>query len=142
MEGGIIHDKYVDFMAGIDRSIRDNRGCYIRTDYRVVCDRIGCCDGHGSLRSSCSCSADSYGYRLDRLLDEKHRLNVEPTNADRVLGKEGIVIKTIDPMEGKGQVKVIGQTWSAKSDRVIEEGRKIRVTGMEGVKLIVEEMYN
>lgn len=75
-------------------------------------------------------------------LDEKHRLNVEPTNADRVLGKEGIVIKTIDPMEGKGQVKVIGQTWSAKSDRLIEEGRKIRVTGMEGVKLIVEELYN
>ncbi len=73
-------------------------------------------------------------------LDERHRVNVEPTNADRVLGKEGLVTVTINPIEGKGQVKVIGQTWSAKSDRQIEEGKKIRVTGMEGVKLIVEEI--
>ena len=73
-------------------------------------------------------------------LDEKHRVNVEPTNADRVLGKEGIVIKAIDPIEGKGQVKVIGQTWSAKADHMIAEGSKIRVTQMEGVKLIVEEI--
>ena len=73
-------------------------------------------------------------------LDERHRVNVEPTNADRVLGKEGLVTVTINPIEGKGQVKVIGQTWSAKSDRQIEQGRKIRVTGMEGVKLIVEEI--
>ena len=73
-------------------------------------------------------------------LDEKHRLSVEHTNADRVLDKEGIVIKAIDPMEGKGQVKVIGQTWSAKADHIIAEGTKIRVTGMEGVKLIVEEI--
>ena len=73
-------------------------------------------------------------------LDAKHRLNVEPTNADRVLGKEGIVIKAIDPIEGKGQVKVIGQTWSAKADRQIEEGKKIRVKSMEGVKLVVEEI--
>lgn len=73
-------------------------------------------------------------------LDAKHRLETEPTNADRVLGQEGIVIKTIDPMEGKGQVKVIGQVWSAKADTIIAEGQKVKVKSMEGVKLIVEEV--
>ena len=74
------------------------------------------------------------------IIDNKITSRREPTNADRVLGHEGIVIKTIDPIDGKGQVKVIGQTWSAKASRSIPEGAKIRVTGMEGVKLIVEEM--
>ena len=72
-------------------------------------------------------------------LDARHR-DVEHTNADRVLGKEGVVIKTIDPIEGKGQVKVMGQVWSAKADHVIEEGKLVTVNSMEGVKLLVEEI--
>jgi carbon starvation protein CstA len=72
-------------------------------------------------------------------LDERHRMNAEHTNADRVLGKEGIVIKTIDPLAGVGQVKVIGQVWSAKADTVIDEGTLVTVRSMEGVKLIVEK---
>ena len=72
-------------------------------------------------------------------LDAKHKL-AEPTNADRVIGQEGIVIKAIDPIEGKGQVKVIGQTWSAKSNKAIAEGTKVKVTALEGVKIIVEEI--
>jgi membrane protein implicated in regulation of membrane protease activity len=72
-------------------------------------------------------------------LDAKHK-TAEPTNADRTIGQEGVVIKTIDPLEGKGQVKVIGQVWSAKADKTISEGAKVRVKAMEGVKLIVEEI--
>ena len=74
------------------------------------------------------------------MFDAKHKRELSPTNADRVLGHEGIVIKTIDPMEGKGQIKVLGQVWSAKADKVIEEGSKVKVLSMEGVKLIVEEL--
>ncbi len=73
-------------------------------------------------------------------LDAKHGLNSEPTNADRVIGKDGIVIKTIDPVEGKGQVKVMGQVWSAKADHIIEEGQKVTVRSLEGVKIVVEEV--
>ncbi|SCW36836.1 Membrane protein implicated in regulation of membrane protease activity [Ruminococcaceae bacterium YRB3002] len=72
-------------------------------------------------------------------IDRKGR-GTEPTNADRTIGQEGIVIKAIDPIEGKGQVKVIGQVWSAKADSNINEGARIMVLGLEGVKLVVEEI--
>lgn len=63
------------------------------------------------------------------------------TNADRIIGAEGVVIKRIDPVENTGQVKVMGQVWSAKSTdgRVFEEGAVVTVTALEGVKVIVEE---
>jgi len=71
------------------------------------------------------------------IIDRKGRGNV-PTNADRVIGQEGIVIKDIDVIDGKGQVKVMGQVWSAKADNNIAEGTKVIVLSMEGVKLVVE----
>ena len=46
-----------------------------------------------------------------RYLDTK---NVA-TNADRVIGKTAIVIQDIDNIEGKGQVNISGQIWSARS---------------------------
>ncbi|MBO4636446.1 MAG: NfeD family protein [Clostridiales bacterium] len=73
-------------------------------------------------------------------LDKKNAENREPTNADRLIGKEGIVIKTIDPIDGKGQVKVMGQVWSAKAARNIQEGAKVKVISLEGVKLFVEKI--
>lgn len=64
-----------------------------------------------------------------------------PTNADRILEKEGIVTENIDPVSGSGQVKVLGQSWSAKSedDRMILAGSKVVVRQIEGVKAVVEE---
>ena len=73
-------------------------------------------------------------------IDAKHSRKADPTNADRVIGKEGIVIKAIDPMAGQGQIKVLGQVWSAKADKAIDEGAKVVVLSMEGVKLIVKEV--
>ena len=75
-------------------------------------------------------------------IDAKHSRKADPTNADRVIGKEGVVIKTIEPLSGKGQVKVMGQVWSAKSDsnQTIVEGTKIEVLSIESVKLIVKEI--
>ena len=64
-----------------------------------------------------------------------------PTNADRILEREGIVTENIDPVSGSGQVKVLGQDWSAKSedDRMILAGSKVVVRQIEGVKAVVEE---
>ena len=73
------------------------------------------------------------------IIDKKGR-GTEPTNADRLIGQEGVVIKDIDPIEGKGQVKVMGQVWSAKAGGSIREGSRVKVTGLEGVKLTVEEI--
>lgn len=40
---------------------------------------------------------------------------VVPTNADRFIGQTGLVIEDIDPVAGRGQVRSLGQIWSAVS---------------------------
>lgn len=64
----------------------------------------------------------------------------EATNADRYIGKTGIVIEAIDNENAKGLVKVDSSTWTARSedDQPIEEGALVTVTAIEGVKLIVK----
>lgn len=66
------------------------------------------------------------------------------TNSDRNIGKEGIVIVDINDQEGTGQVKVGTERWSAKSTdgTVIKAGKQVRVTGIEGVKLLVSVNNN
>ncbi len=65
---------------------------------------------------------------------------VVATNADRNIGETGITISEINNLEAKGEVKVKGVVWTARSDNgeVIPEGSKVRVKNIEGVKLIVE----
>ena len=43
---------------------------------------------------------------------------------------------------GEGQVNVDGKVWSAKSndEREIKSGASVRITSIEGVKLVVEVM--
>lgn len=62
-----------------------------------------------------------------------------PTNADRVIGKVAVVTETIDNVEGKGQVTVSGQPWSACSESgvVIPAGAEVKVLRIEGVRLYV-----
>ena len=64
----------------------------------------------------------------------------EPTNADRVVGQSALVTETISDRNQSGQVKVLGQTWSARTDDTANEipaGSEVRVVRIEGVKLIV-----
>lgn len=62
------------------------------------------------------------------------------TNAYSIIGKKAIVIKDIDPITGKGQVKIGTEVWSAKSseDRKIEKGLEVEVLEIEGVKAVVK----
>ncbi len=71
-------------------------------------------------------------------LESLRRANVQRTNADRLIGLEGVVIVPVNPVEGKGQVKVEGQVWSAKSESAIKEGTTVKIRAIEGVKLIVD----
>lgn len=66
----------------------------------------------------------------------------QPTNADRIIGTEAVVIQTIDNLKGEGQVSVAGVPWSARSgdDSVIPAGSHVRVLRIEGVKVFVERM--
>lgn len=59
------------------------------------------------------------------------------TNADSVIGMEGIVRERIDTLSGTGRVYVNGLSWAAKADTIIEKGEKIIVLSMEGVTLTV-----
>ena len=62
------------------------------------------------------------------------------TNAYSIIGKKGIVVKSIDPIEGKGQVKIGTEIWSAKSadDISIEKGIEVEVLEIDGVKAVVK----
>lgn len=64
------------------------------------------------------------------------------TNSNSVEGKIGRVIIDIEPIEGKGQVKIGGEIWSAKSadSTYISKDTEIIVEKIEGVKAIVKPL--
>ncbi len=61
------------------------------------------------------------------------------TNLDAVVGKRGIVIKSILKDE-VGRVKVMGKDWAAISDEELNEGTKVEILEIKGVKLVVKEV--
>lgn len=63
----------------------------------------------------------------------------EPTNADRIIGQEAVVLVPISQVEGTGQVKVDGKVWTAKAPggEDIPEGETVTVLGIEGAKVTV-----
>jgi membrane protein implicated in regulation of membrane protease activity len=62
-----------------------------------------------------------------------------PVGIDRLFGKQGIVVETIDPARGSGVVRVDHEPWSADSaDGVpIAVGTMVLVVGIEGTHLKV-----
>ena len=75
---------------------------------------------------------------LTRPLAKKYFITKKtPTNADAVIGKQGIVTEAIDPLTGKGQVKIEGKIWSAKSDRAISENALVTIQEIQGVHVLV-----
>lgn len=61
------------------------------------------------------------------------------TNVDAVVGTEGLVTQRIDNLSASGSVKLGGVEWSARSTSgaPLEEGTRIRVDRVEGVKVFV-----
>lgn len=61
------------------------------------------------------------------------------TNAYSIIGKHGIVTEDINSTLSTGQVKINGETWSAKSyeEDFISKGSTITVTKIDGVKVVV-----
>ncbi len=64
------------------------------------------------------------------------------TNSYSIIGKKGIVVKSISNIEGTGQVKVDGEIWSAKSyvDEDIPENTEIEIVEIDGVKAVVKKI--
>jgi len=62
-------------------------------------------------------------------------------NMNGIIGKNAIVIKTIDNLKGTGEVKIHGEVWRAitESDgEIIEVEKQVEVLRIDGVKLIVK----
>jgi len=64
---------------------------------------------------------------------------MQRTNVDSILGREGLVMETIDNVLGTGQVKIGGILWSARSETgsPIEKNALVIVNRIEGVKVMV-----
>lgn len=62
------------------------------------------------------------------------------TNVDSLIGEICLVTATIDNLKGTGQVVIRGQEWTARSvnGSLIDEGSKVRIAAISGVKLMVE----
>ena len=65
--------------------------------------------------------------------------NDKPNGVNSFVGKTGKVIVDIIPIDGKGQVKVGGETWSAisENEEEIKEGTEVIITNIIGVKAVV-----
>lgn len=66
----------------------------------------------------------------------------QKTNVESMIGRQGVVLETIDTIKSQGLAEVDGETWSAKTDApegVIPAGTIVTVEGIQGVKLIVKE---
>lgn len=65
--------------------------------------------------------------------------NTHVVGIDRVLGKQGIVLETIDPVSGRGVVRIDSEHWSAESaeGRTIVAGSPVLVVGVDGTHLKV-----
>lgn len=64
----------------------------------------------------------------------------EPTNADRYIGKQAIVVEAIDNLHSKGAVTLAGLEWTARSSdgTTLEKDTVVTVEAIEGAKLIVK----
>lgn len=62
-------------------------------------------------------------------------------NYEGVIGKDAMVLITIDNMSQTGKVNVEGQEWSARSfeGSIIEKGAAVKIQGITGAKLVVSK---
>lgn len=67
--------------------------------------------------------------------------NIERTNFDRVIGKHGLITKTITA-DTKGEVKVMSTLWLASSidNTTINEGDYCEILAVEGAHLVVKKI--
>lgn len=77
---------------------------------------------------------------VTRPLAKRMKKKIQATNVDALIGKTALVLEYIDNTAGKGQVKLDGNVWSARSvdGKKIPEGEEVVVLSVEGVKLMVQ----
>ncbi len=73
-----------------------------------------------------------------KLLDNK----TVATNADRYINQKAYVTQSINGVSGMGQVKSMGQIWSAKSEDGLDinEGEEVIINRIDGVRAVVSKI--
>lgn len=68
--------------------------------------------------------------------------DIVKTNVYSIEGKIAKVVNDIEPIEGKGQIKINGELWSAKSynDTSISKDTEVIIEKIDGVKAIVKPL--
>lgn len=59
------------------------------------------------------------------------------SNADGMAGKVAVVIETIDPSMGQGEVKLYGDNWKVIASQSFAVGEKVRIVRTEGNRVVV-----
>lgn len=62
-----------------------------------------------------------------------------PSNVDAMVGREGVVLERIDPVENTGRVRIGSEEWRARADERIDRGARVCVLSVEGATLMVTE---
>ena len=77
---------------------------------------------------------------LIRPLAKKMVKRAGPTNAAAIIGSKAVVTEEINNIEGKGQIKINGNIWTARSEsgNVIEKEKIVIIKNISGVSAIVE----
>lgn len=69
------------------------------------------------------------------------RVRGEKTNADRIIGQSAVVTVAIDNALSQGEIKLMGQFWSARTSdgQRVDAGETVLILSIAGVKAIVEK---
>ena len=69
----------------------------------------------------------------------RRNMQEKQNDLESIIGKKCVVVEKIDNFSGCGQVKVNGQSWSARAayeENIFNVGDVLRVVAIEGVKLV------
>ena len=72
-------------------------------------------------------------------LFNKKKTQEKNTGLGDIVGKKCVVVERVDNLAGCGQVRVNGQSWSARSaydDEAFEVGQMLNIVAIEGVRVI------
>ena len=74
------------------------------------------------------------------LMDKFAKKDKTATNVYSLIGKKAVVIKEIDWASGKGQIKIEGEVWSAKTNEQVNipKGTEVEIESIDGVKAFVK----
>lgn len=76
---------------------------------------------------------------LRRFADRVTHEPPEKVGIDRLIGKHGVVIETVEPGDGSGRVRIEREEWRADSSvgAAIPEGARVTVERVSGTHLVV-----